>query len=474
MPPDQDAGPRALERRAFDADFYLTAYADVAQAGVDPFGHFMDVGWIEGRRPNAWFSVGDYLAANPDLDPAANPFEHYLRHGRAEGRPLRKAMAVNAARLRREPSEGLNLLLISVHPVLEYDDIRLFESMGHRVFSLGFYLVRDAAGHGHRPSLQSTDWHRQRQEEFTHAGVAYDVGSAQWRVNLDYCRRFDAVIVHHNLGFLHANWTALLERPVIWRDIGQDNLTSEIEVAELRRHGLKVVRWSPVQEALYGYAGAEAVIRAAKDPDDWSGWTGEEPRVVTFANDLPGRPGLSPDFWAECASDLPVDLYGQGNDGVPEWRGAVDYESQRRLLRQGRAALVTGTKPCPCTLGFIEAWMTGTPVIHVGGQPGGGSLPGTFEADQLIEHGVSGFVVETVEEGRSCIARLLDDMDLARAISAAGRRRPPPRSGTVRARPHRAAMEPALRQPIAARAGAGAAPRVASGAAPLYGNASLG
>ena len=36
----------------------------------------------------------------------------------------------------------MRILCISVHPVLEYDEIQLFESMGHEIFSLGFYFRR--------------------------------------------------------------------------------------------------------------------------------------------------------------------------------------------------------------------------------------------------------------------------------------------------------------------------------------------
>jgi hypothetical protein len=70
-PPPEDAAPPATEatpvaqeairavRMAtlaatglFDAAHYLAAYPDIAAAGIEPFAHFYDHGYTEGRRPN--------------------------------------------------------------------------------------------------------------------------------------------------------------------------------------------------------------------------------------------------------------------------------------------------------------------------------------------------------------------------------------------------------------------------------------
>ena len=74
-------------KNAFDADYYLLAYPDVAAAAANPFTHFMTVGWKEGRNPTSWFDVGDYLELNPDVaDAGVNPYSHYLLTGKSEGR----------------------------------------------------------------------------------------------------------------------------------------------------------------------------------------------------------------------------------------------------------------------------------------------------------------------------------------------------------------------------------------------------
>lgn len=69
----------------FDATYYVGQYPEVRG---DPLRHFMSDGWREGKDPAPWFSTSFYLEANPDVAQAGlNPFYHYVQHGRAEGRP---------------------------------------------------------------------------------------------------------------------------------------------------------------------------------------------------------------------------------------------------------------------------------------------------------------------------------------------------------------------------------------------------
>jgi hypothetical protein len=76
-----------LVAQHFDEDFYLTAYPDVAAAGVDPIRHYLDIGWNEHRDPSLLFSTRFYLDNYPDIVAAGvNPYYHYLAAGRTEGR----------------------------------------------------------------------------------------------------------------------------------------------------------------------------------------------------------------------------------------------------------------------------------------------------------------------------------------------------------------------------------------------------
>lgn len=74
-------------RAEFSAEYYVRHNPDVAEAGADPFAHYLACGWAEGRNPNSDFSTLYYLDANTDIAEAGiNPFAHYILHGRKEGR----------------------------------------------------------------------------------------------------------------------------------------------------------------------------------------------------------------------------------------------------------------------------------------------------------------------------------------------------------------------------------------------------
>lgn len=72
---------------AFDAEHYLNLYPDIRQAGIDPFEHFINTGWREGRNPNSWFDTNYYLKRYNDIrDAGVEPFSHYIYTGQYEGR----------------------------------------------------------------------------------------------------------------------------------------------------------------------------------------------------------------------------------------------------------------------------------------------------------------------------------------------------------------------------------------------------
>ena len=66
----------------FDAAWYLQRYPDIAEAGVDPFEHFLLWGWREGRNPSANFDTGFYVHRYLEPGQDENPLLHYrrLRH----------------------------------------------------------------------------------------------------------------------------------------------------------------------------------------------------------------------------------------------------------------------------------------------------------------------------------------------------------------------------------------------------------
>jgi hypothetical protein len=85
---------------AFDPRFYRAVYTDLP-AEMDPLWHYRVAGWREPRDPTPWFSTESYLQDHPDVAEAGvEPFAHFLLAGRYEGRdvaPSRHAWSYMAA-----------------------------------------------------------------------------------------------------------------------------------------------------------------------------------------------------------------------------------------------------------------------------------------------------------------------------------------------------------------------------------------
>lgn len=86
----------------FDGDWYLAHNLDVAEAGVDPYEHFLAFGLSEKRTTQA-FNEASYLQRYPDVADAvaggqfASGWAHYLAFGDGEGRDGSGPIYVNGA-----------------------------------------------------------------------------------------------------------------------------------------------------------------------------------------------------------------------------------------------------------------------------------------------------------------------------------------------------------------------------------------
>lgn len=71
----------------FNTSGYLSAYPDIAAAGVNPLDHYHNSGWRESRDPSPLFSTSGYRTHYPDIVAAnIDPHEHFIRYGVFEGR----------------------------------------------------------------------------------------------------------------------------------------------------------------------------------------------------------------------------------------------------------------------------------------------------------------------------------------------------------------------------------------------------
>lgn len=122
----------------FDPDYYIIKYNI---RSIDPIDFFIHCGAHLGHNPSNRFDAQAYVDANFDVKISGiNPFMHYSRFGRLEGRPLRRRESLSSSRLnlvrnvdqlREDREAGLRLAqegpLISVIVPVYNSDIRLLD-----------------------------------------------------------------------------------------------------------------------------------------------------------------------------------------------------------------------------------------------------------------------------------------------------------------------------------------------------------
>lgn len=331
------------------------------------------------------------------------------------------------------------ILYLSCHEILEYDELKLFSELGHEVYSLGAYTQPGGQEHRKRPPLALP-----YNPHFIELSLNYD----KRKLHPEQLENIDIVIIMHDPSYLgpssgpdgwhpdlgDGNWPLFRDfikkgGRVVWRSIGQSIPHVENKLRPYRSEGLEIVRYSPAEETILGNVGCDAMIRFYKDPDEYKGWHGSDQEIINFTQSLKSRAQFTGyDMMRQVFMGLPARVYGPGNDDLREMSGGLlTYEKQLEKLRSARAFFYHGTYPASYTLSFIEAMMTGVPMICVGPQNGNSynMFPAqeTYEVPAIIENGINGFVSDDKDDLRAAAKNMLRDVNAAKSISAFGRQR---------------------------------------------------
>lgn len=313
----------------------------------------------------------------------------------------------------------MKILYISCHSVLEYDELLLLTEMGHECFSLGGAYM-DPRGHISlpRPGIPNMTL----REDLIELANKFP----RTEIPESFLDLFDLIIVMHVPDVILQNWPRFKGRKVIWRTIGQSTPNTEKQLRKCRDEGLKIVRYSPLELKLPNYIGEDAMIRFYKDENELKDWTGTDKKVINFSQTLKGRRDFCGyDAIMKLGPGFPFKVYGNGNEDLGEFNGGtLSYELLKGQLRDSRVSLYGGTWPASYTLSFIEAWMTGIPVVAVGQdiwKHKDNSDVKIYEVQKLISHGDNGFWSDDLTMLRMNIQRLLDDDAYAKKIGDAGR-----------------------------------------------------
>ena len=318
------------------------------------------------------------------------------------------------------------ICLLLSHAIEEHDMIRLLHGLGYEVFSIGGYIDPSAPHDGKRPALPQVPCQRDLKAVVDALGTPDNLGAAQSHIPdavLEWLGDDGVVMQHHLMERMYSQWPRLLDwkrgapgRRVVWRSVGQTDPNTERTAAFYRAQGLERVAYSPKEADIPEHAGYDALIRFYVDPDEWGGWTGEDAVVTNVTQKLFQRgSATSPWFWMMATEGLPAVPLGEGTDA-----GILPLEEMKARLRRARAYLYTGTRPASYTLGFIEALMTGIPVVSIGPKAWGQGidwLPGVFEAHELVESSDEPVIA------RDRLTFLLENHDYAVALSEEQRAR---------------------------------------------------
>jgi len=313
----------------------------------------------------------------------------------------------------------MKILYLSCHSILEYDETKLLTELGHEVFSHGAYVNPQAPQDVKRPPTGA---------KYNEHMAVLATRFSKDQLNPEMIEWADAIIVQHVPEWIINNWEKIRHKKVIWRTIGQSTSAVEMQLADYRYDGMKIVRYSPKEKNIQMNLGEDAMIRFYKDPEEYKDWNGNTNRVITLGQAIQKR-GAFCNYQAfeEATRTYPRIVLGADNDDLGAlWGGQLSYDDLKRELRDNRVFFYTGTQPASYTLGFIEAFMTGIPIVSVGNEIGNSIFKheqNTFEVPEILESGQCGFVSDTIDTLREKVGQLLNDEPLRRRISTAARQK---------------------------------------------------
>lgn len=313
----------------------------------------------------------------------------------------------------------MHILYLSVHSILEYLEVSMLIENGHNVFSHGAYIYQKGHISLPRPGIENPQSYPQLEQlarEYPKTELPSEM--IEWA---------DVIIAMHEPQFLIQNWPRIKHKKIVWRTIGQSLPSIERMLKPLRDEGLKIVRYSPKEKNMQDFLGEDALIRFPEDPVDLADWNGNSKRVINISQSLKGRGKMCHyDHVLEMMAGFPSKVFGPANDDLGALNGgAISYDLLKGQLRDSRVYVYGGTWPASYTLSFIEAWMTGIPIVAIGKKMAE-NIPSEehfdfYEIPDLIKNGVNGFISDDMGELRSYIKQLLDNDELAHRIGQAGR-----------------------------------------------------
>lgn len=315
----------------------------------------------------------------------------------------------------------MKILYLSCHVVLEYDELRILNDLGYDVTSIGGYINPKTPHVDTRPPLQ-IDSNKDRELKIhnlfeTNRGKRIPLEKCSYTLTKEIVDDYDIIYVMHNLEWLDINWEIIKNKIVVLRtflNLGD----TELRIQNYIKKGLKVLRCSPIEREIENYAGEHGIIRFLKYESDFKPRNILHNKVITFGQSVKQRGSwCGAELIEGLSKELPFTIFGPANDEYKFWGGRLSYEDQLIQLATNSCYFFTGTFPAQYTLSFVEALMTGIPIVSMGkklSQSIVSKYP--FEVPYMLDE-IDGFYGDSLVDIKNKLQLLLDDRKLNEEMS---------------------------------------------------------
>lgn len=251
-----------------------------------------------------------------------------------------------------------NILYISCHSVLEYDELRLLTSLGHSIFAIGSYFDPQNPGESIRPTLrlhQNPEWR----------DLFYKTGCTFARLSVEFLAIFDVIIAMHGHKFIEDNLKNVSKNcRVFWRGIGQSSPQIEQKLKNLKSKGVQLIRYSPLEAKTANYAGEDYLVRFYKRESEFNSEVLRNGKGFVCYNAIIQRQSFND--WREYKVFIEAsrfDIYGGSNESLKNYGGFLSPIDQLNLFKDYSRIFCLSSYPAPYTLGFIEAVMSDCEIL---------------------------------------------------------------------------------------------------------------
>ena len=316
----------------------------------------------------------------------------------------------------------MKILYLSCHIVLEYDELRILNQLGHDVTVIGGYIDPRTPHVDTRPPLNiipnqdRVDKIHKLHSDNMNLGIAPE--NCSNTLTKEVVDDYDVIYIMHRIDWVEKNWEIIKNKIVIIRTIGQNLENDELKIQEYTKKGLKVLRYSPKERELKNYAGENGLIRFLKYETDFKPRNIINDTVISFGQSVKMRGNsCGSSLMEKLSKEISFKLYGPNNQECGFSGGRISYDEQLNELATNACYFYTGTFPAQYTLNFIEALMSGIPIVSIGknlSQKLVRNYP--FEVPYLLDE-INGFYGDDIIDIKNKLQLLIDYKKLNEDVS---------------------------------------------------------